>query len=418
MKNMIRIAIAALLVVTAANVRATDLLVPGQYATLQEAHDAAVSGDRIIIGSGIYNHQVSISKSLTFSGPADGATSCSVGRMVIGGAASVVRLERLRFQGHAAPASEQDGGAVRIFGGQISIHDCVFSENFAYAWGGAVMQWGGVSDIVDCVFERNATAAPSFTYNFGGGAIAAKGGSLDIHRCAFIDNSAGPGNGGAINGGSGGTFRIWACVFCGGTAERGAAAIHLANFGEGNIFRRCTGAQFVVTGGGNPRCVAIDCAVSGAIHCAANSASNACDASVPAACASSLDCDQSGLIDVFEIAAGVTSDCNTNGTIDSCEIAAGSIPDCNQNGVPDSCDIAAGVAPDFNGNGVPDVCESLTCHDADWFHDGQINGADLGILLSQWGQANATTVSDINHDGRVDGADLGFLLAQWGICPN
>jgi hypothetical protein len=47
-----------------------------------------------------------------------------------------------------------------------------------------------------------------------------------------------------------------------------------------------------------------------------------------------------------------------------------------------------------------------------------INGADLGILLSEWGPGYANTVSDINHDGRVDGADLGFLLANWGPCQD
>jgi hypothetical protein len=45
-----------------------------------------------------------------------------------------------------------------------------------------------------------------------------------------------------------------------------------------------------------------------------------------------------------------------------------------------------------------------------------VNGADLGILLSQWGAATATTVSDLNRDGQVNGADLGYLLASWGVC--
>jgi hypothetical protein len=52
------------------------------------------------------------------------------------------------------------------------------------------------------------------------------------------------------------------------------------------------------------------------------------------------------------------------------------------------------------------------------FRDSNINGADLGILLAQWGEANAQTVSDINRDGAVDGVDLGLLLSFWGPCPN
>ncbi len=42
--------------------------------------------------------------------------------------------------------------------------------------------------------------------------------------------------------------------------------------------------------------------------------------------------------------------------------------------------------------------------------DGTINGADLGILLSNWGGNGA---GDIDGNGTVDGADLGTLLSAW-----
>jgi hypothetical protein len=92
--------------------------------------------------------------------------------------------------------------------------------------------------------------------------------------------------------------------------------------------------------------------------------------------------------------------------------------DCNNDGVVDKGQILAGQLADLNGNGIPDVCEQPTCRDADLFRNGVINGADLGILLSEWGPAYANTVSDINRDGVVNGADLGFLLANWGLCQN
>ena len=44
--------------------------------------------------------------------------------------------------------------------------------------------------------------------------------------------------------------------------------------------------------------------------------------------------------------------------------------------------------------------------------DGNVDGADMGLLLAQWGTADG----DINGDGTVDGADMGMLLAQWGPC--
>ena len=87
--------------------------------------------------------------------------------------------------------------------------------------------------------------------------------------------------------------------------------------------------------------------------------------------------------------------------------------DCNTNGVGDVCELAAG-APDFNNDTIPDTCQCL----ADLFVDRQVNGADLGALLSQWGPATVNTASDLNRDGKVDGADLGYLLYAWGPCTN
>ena len=58
-----------------------------------------------------------------------------------------------------------------------------------------------------------------------------------------------------------------------------------------------------------------------------------------------------------------------------------------------------------------------TCRDADFFPDRNINGVDLGVLLSQWGAPTQYTVADLNRDGVVDGVDLGIFLAFWGPCP-
>jgi hypothetical protein len=91
--------------------------------------------------------------------------------------------------------------------------------------------------------------------------------------------------------------------------------------------------------------------------------------------------------------------------------------DCNSDGIVDYGQILQGQLSDTNTDGVPDICQQPTCADADLFANGLINGADLGILLSEWGPANPSTVSDITRDGVVDGADLGVLLSFWGACP-
>ncbi|MFO0963953.1 MAG: hypothetical protein U0625_13755 [Phycisphaerales bacterium] len=58
--------------------------------------------------------------------------------------------------------------------------------------------------------------------------------------------------------------------------------------------------------------------------------------------------------------------------------------------------------------GVCSIC------DADLSGDNIVGGADLGLLLGNWGNAGA---GDLNNDGIVNGADLGVMLGAWGACP-
>ena len=45
--------------------------------------------------------------------------------------------------------------------------------------------------------------------------------------------------------------------------------------------------------------------------------------------------------------------------------------------------------------------------------DGDVGGADLGLMLASWGACPAPCPADLNGDGQVGGADLGQLLAGW-----
>jgi len=51
----------------------------------------------------------------------------------------------------------------------------------------------------------------------------------------------------------------------------------------------------------------------------------------------------------------------------------------------------------------------LTCDDF-------VDGADLGVLLGQWGIHGSPVLADLNLDEQVDGADLAVLLGNWGPC--
>ena len=112
--------------------------------------------------------------------------------------------------------------------------------------------------------------------------------------------------------------------------------------------------------------------------------------------------------------ADLSADCDGDLVPDATELAAGAA-DCDANLVPDACDIAAGAA-DEDGNGVPDVCEVVPCP-ADITGNDVVNGADLAILLSEWGTPGFKLGADIDGSGLVDGVDLAFLLSSWGACP-
>jgi len=68
--------------------------------------------------------------------------------------------------------------------------------------------------------------------------------------------------------------------------------------------------------------------------------------------------------------------------------------------------IAPASSSDVNGNLVPDSCEGPL---GDLNGDGQVDAADLAIVLGAWG----TPIADLNSDGTTDGADIGILLGNW-----
>ncbi len=110
--------------------------------------------------------------------------------------------------------------------------------------------------------------------------------------------------------------------------------------------------------------------------------------------------------DALRVVRTINIDCDGDGIGDSCAFSDEPALDCDSSGVPDSCEIAEGLLVDRNGNGVPDICQPTP----DLNGDGIVDGADLGILLANWGGSG---VGDLSHNGIVNGVDLGLLLAAW-----
>jgi len=61
------------------------------------------------------------------------------------------------------------------------------------------------------------------------------------------------------------------------------------------------------------------------------------------------DCNQNGVADPDDLAAGTSEDCNADGMPDECQ----GLSDRNGNGVPDDCDILSGTSQDRDLSGIP-----------------------------------------------------------------
>ncbi len=95
---------------------------------------------------------------------------------------------------------------------------------------------------------------------------------------------------------------------------------------------------------------------------------------------------------------------------------------------PGECGVAYTIrVGGFGGSGVGFLsvsCDGAPCDgkvdpcgpcEADLDGSGVVDGADLGLLLLNWG-ACTECCADLSGGGVVDGADLGLLLLNWGPC--
>lgn len=90
-------------------------------------------------------------------------------------------------------------------------------------------------------------------------------------------------------------------------------------------------------------------------------------------------------------------------------IASFPLGDCDESGMLDVWEIAEGIADDADFDGVPDACDDLV---GDLDGDGDIDGADFGIFIALWG-TDGSAGGDFDGDGVVGGGDLAWLLAGW-----
>jgi Right handed beta helix region/Dockerin type I domain len=405
---------------------ATLLNVPGDYATIEEAFNAASDGDEIVLADG--THTGGGFYGLTFSGKRvtlrseNGPAACTIDacyyaarRMLqISGSADGTRLEGITF-------TRAREGALYCYG-DTTITNCRFVDNQLYDWGGAI-NYNGCSVIV-----RNCTFIDNYA-SIGGGAFSGYQGTSWIEGCLFLRNT----------GTSGGAIQI---------SESNATVVNCV-FIENAVWRYGGAIR-----NDNPNSRIVNCTFLNNHAPWGGSALVARAASTPTMSNCIMWGDEELQVHQFEDAVVTLDHCDISTPWEGPGVNNFSNPPCfvdplGPDGVAateddnlrlqpnspclnigDNSAIPPGVDTDLDGNqrvayqvvdlGAYELGEPPCPGDVDG--DGDRDQSDLAILLVSYELPPDHPLyqpeADINGDGAVDQQDLGIVLAGYEIpCP-
>jgi len=365
---------ASVAILTAAAASASTLDVPGDYATIQDAMDAAQAGDEVVVAPGTYHESFAFKNAHVTVRSSHGAESTildgSQGQPYALaffnlGTSGVLGGFTLRNFNH--PYS----GAVTIKNAAASIVDCIFEDNENFFSGSAIRieTYDGpdAADIgVDgCTFRRNASAEL-------GGALSAvmwSDAALEVSNCVFEDNTADMGGHLAINvDGPDGLVTVTQCQFRDGQGNLSAA--YVINPDSSNEGQR--GVSFA-------SCVFED-HPGQALHVDGDVALSLSDTS---------------FVETGNPAVWLTPPAHAE--ISGCTFCGLSVP-------------VSGSWTDLGGNAMDEQC---TCP-GDGNEDGMIDVNDLLTLLAAFGSSDPAW--DLDDSGAVDVGDVLAIIAAWGPC--
>lgn len=173
----------------------TILHVPNDYPSIQAAINGAVSGDIIVIATGVYTENLTIAaKSLTLNG--EGITSTvidgnNLNRVVNIGRSTTVTMTNLTLRNGYANSDSMAGGGIQNRGTLI-LSDVRLENNEANSAGGAIHNSVG-NIVLDRVEIISNTA-------YGGAGVNTIGGTAIISNTTFISNTdKGSGGGGLFH---------------------------------------------------------------------------------------------------------------------------------------------------------------------------------------------------------------------------
>ncbi len=194
---------------------AAIIRVPGEQPTIQEAVNAASSGDTVLVAAGTYTG--SLNRDIDFGGTnlvlvsESGAgltivdcSSAGRGFLFASGEDSTSVLDGFTITG----GSHDIGGAVYCKGSWPIMRNCRFSGNGTVGVGGAVACTAASPLIADCVFHGNSSELAA--EGEGGALYCSQGAAPRVRRCLFFANSSDMG--GAVSCSDGSAPELSECL--------------------------------------------------------------------------------------------------------------------------------------------------------------------------------------------------------------
>lgn len=179
---LLTVCVFLLLMAVTQPVLAAECNVPGQYATIQAAVNAATC-DTINVSVGTFNEEISINRSLQIRGAGRTVSiingSGAVRPITIAGTGTVVRLSGLRItNGRAIPAPNFGGGVLvksgaTLNGEDLQIDNNVASDLLQTGYGGGLAIQNGTAYLTDTLVLTNTAKSVNTGSGFGGGLYVA-----------------------------------------------------------------------------------------------------------------------------------------------------------------------------------------------------------------------------------------------------
>lgn len=221
------------------------------FRTLQDAVNATISGGEIVLSDGVYatpaDRGIDLAERAVTVRSSGGPDVCSIDILGDGRAFSSFQaaapglvFSGIRFingdvTGLIGVTGANEGGALLVREGELSVENCVFESNLANA-GGALSLRNCVTRINGSRFLSNSQSGPSG----GGGAVYQLAGDIQFDNCRFENNSANFAGGALrLRPDTGDLTAVSRCRFFGNQsgARAGAVAISpLNSFGSDLVY--------------------------------------------------------------------------------------------------------------------------------------------------------------------------------------